>query len=1065
MPAVCTNRSPRPRRALPRLFWVQLAGALALLLAALPGRNALAWAGGVQVVSDGGGFRLQVDGRDFLVKGVNWDYAPIGTNYNYSLWAQPDAVIEAALEQEMPLLQAMGVNTIRQYTGVPPRWVRFIHERYGIYTVLNHPMGRYGMTLEGSWVSPTDYSDPRARSALVAELEALAREFQGVPGLLMWLLGNENNYGLAWNSAETQDIPAEERDSYRARVMYSLLGEGVQALKRLDPAHPVALANGDLQYLDLIKAEVKGLDVLGTNMYRGISFGDAFARVKAELGLPILFTEFGSDAFDAVTLQEDQLTQAQILLGQWREIYEQTAGQGGAGNAIGGLTFQFSDGWWKYRQTSNLDVHDTNASWSNGGYPKDYREGRNNMNEEWWGICAKGPTDERGLYTLYPRAAYYALGRVNALDPYAPGTDLAAIRRHFAGIPALAALTQARGDQAALQTQTLQRARISGLRLQLEGISTGGRRISTPDQPESGATGYPTFRGYDHLESYYVDVEARPAGNVTGRLSLNILGHVPENPIDEIFYENRGRTVTVPAADGPPQELAGLQRVQVHSASAQWAHDVFDLDAFYRSGHYHWGYEGDFFGLYREANYGPNIDTYNGEAPLGLELTGKRGLEGVKLAVGPQLWWGANPAVLLKLRRQAGPVTATLIYQEDLDDQGSAVSSMAIPLPPTRKATLHLAASRGALGLELGGIWSGSNKVGELFQYVEGEAGSYRVLQDRIRDLDALGAKARVTWSRGRFNGYAQGALLGLVADGGPTAIQTFTGWHLKDSGSGNQANLISGFTWNAGNAQLAATFLWQVPIEGPMPADAPAPARARNVLDDPFAVRANRETVAGELLLTWDPTPGSWMYSWDSDEQEDAGLAASVGLVVKHHPTSQDAAIGFLSDGRTTFAFPGAPPARDLWEVHGRVISKATPGRGIIATFFAGTGEPNGNDPRLVHRYGADARILRDGYKLVLGAKGNDWGPYDYHRDFNLTYPLQLSADGSLVLGEPGWWDLPQTRLGLRLTWRSLDQYSPRYCPALADNPLGVPVCDPLTPGARDGREWEIRSYLHFSL
>ena len=39
----------------------------------------------------------------------------------------------------------------------------------------------------------------------------------------------------------------------------------------------------------------------------------------------------------------------------------------------------------------------------------DLAPGENNMNEEWFGICAKGPTNTRGLYTLYPRAAYYAL--------------------------------------------------------------------------------------------------------------------------------------------------------------------------------------------------------------------------------------------------------------------------------------------------------------------------------------------------------------------------------------------------------------------------------------------------------------------------------------------------------------------------------------------------------------------------------------------------------------------------------------------------------------------------------
>ena len=72
---------------------------------------------------------------------MNWDYVPIGQNYTYNLWTQPDDVIEAALDREMPLLKAMGVNAIRQYVGVPPRWVRYIYERYGIFTV-HQPHGR-----------------------------------------------------------------------------------------------------------------------------------------------------------------------------------------------------------------------------------------------------------------------------------------------------------------------------------------------------------------------------------------------------------------------------------------------------------------------------------------------------------------------------------------------------------------------------------------------------------------------------------------------------------------------------------------------------------------------------------------------------------------------------------------------------------------------------------------------------------------------------------------------------------------------------------------------------------
>ena len=180
-------------------------------------------------------------------------------------------------------------------------------------------------------------------------------------------------------------------------------------MKAIDSNHPVAICNGDLLFLDIINKECKNIDILGINAYRGVSFTDLFQRVKQEYGKPVLFTEFGADAFNALSNEEDQKAQAYYLSGNWQEIYENAAGMGKAGNSLGGFTFQFSDGWWKYKQTANLDVHDTNASWSNGGYIKDYEKGDNTMNEEWFGICAKGKTDAAGHYELYPRTAYYAL--------------------------------------------------------------------------------------------------------------------------------------------------------------------------------------------------------------------------------------------------------------------------------------------------------------------------------------------------------------------------------------------------------------------------------------------------------------------------------------------------------------------------------------------------------------------------------------------------------------------------------------------------------------------------------
>ena len=1018
----------------------------------------------IELVTDDSGTRLRVDGRDMMVQGVNWDYFPIGTTYNYSFWTEPDHIIEAALEREMSLLKAMGGNAIRTYVGITPKWVRHIYERYGIYTILNHAMARYGVTVDGVFSANTDYSDPRARAQVMTEIEEMVDDFRGTPGLLMWLLGNENNYGLVWSSAETEDLPTEEADAVRARHMYSLFGAAAARIKEIDPTRPVAMANGDLGYIDIIAEEVPDLDVFGTNVYRGISFGDLFQEVRDKLGRPVMFTEFGADVWNAKDMREDQVTQAKYLVGQWREIYEQSAGKGLVGNSIGGLTFQWSDGWWKFGQESRLDIQDTNASWANGGYVEDFVEGQNNMNEEWWGIVAKGPADHNRLYELYPRAAYYALQQAYALDPYAPGTDLAAVRDHFAAIQPAEMGLRALGDRAALLAMARDRVHLSGVRIELETFSTGGSQVSTPEEAPERNPAYPSFRGFDKMQSFYADVTAQPVKNMLATVSFNVLGDVPTNPIDEIFYENRGRPRNV-RTDGGDVALHDIERLKVYNANVSWDDKWFSLQGFYRTGHYHWGYEGDFFGLYQEANYGPNIDVYNGLAPVGMELTGKLALNGLKVAIGPELWWGANPAMLAKYQTALGPLEATAIYQEDLATAGRAASSsFAIPLPPTRKATLHLAATSGGATFEVGGIWSGSTKEGQPFQVVRGEPGGYEVLGDEIRPSDALGAKAKISLTQGRLNWYLQGAAMGLVADGGPTQTQTFTGWTLKDTGSGNQRNLISGFTFLAGNWQIAPNFLWRKPLIGPVPADVPAPGRPRNILADPFAVRGNRETRAAEILVTYDPTPATWMYNWDSDEREDARFAASLGFVYFNFATTQDAGIGIFADGRSTFAFPGAPPGRDLWELKARLVSKRSPGAGVIANVFAGKGEPNGDDERVISRAGLDVRVIGGSARFEGMVRVNDWGPYDYHRDFNLTFPVQLMGDLSYSLGAPEWFDLPQTRFGVRATVRTLNGHSPRYCPAMSADEFGRMACNPGL-GSENGREWEVRTYLHIGM
>lgn len=1017
----------------------------------------------VSVLQDASGMTLRVNERDFMINGMNWDYFPIGTNFNYSLWKQPDDVIQAALDAEMSLLRNMGVNTIRQYTGVPARWIKYIYENYGIYTMLNHSFGRYGLTLNGAWVPNTEYANPQTRALLMAEVSKMVSEYKDTPGLLMYLLGNENNYGLFWEGAETENIPMEDRKStIRATAMYKLFNEATVAMKALDKTHPVAICNGDLLFLEIIKQECKDIDILGVNMYRGISFGDAFKRVKDELNKPIMFTEFGADAFNVMENAEDQESQAYYMLGNWNEIYQNAAGLGKSGNSIGGFTFQFSDGWWKFGQTKNLDIHDDNASWSNGGYQRDFKEGENNMNEEWFGICAKGQTTPRGLYSLYPRAAYYALKEAHTLNPYTDGVTAQSIESHFAGIQIMDAVIKARGDKAALVGEQSSKVKVSEFRAELSTFHTGGKLTTTPKKSDPTKVVYPNRRGFDHMESYFLGVEASPASNVRANVTLNVVGNVALNPINEIFYENRARIQTVNTANGAVSTT--LDRVQIYRAEYTWNHKWFDLQGFYRTGHYHWGYEGDFFGLYPEANYGPNIDIYNGLAPKGFEFGGKKALKGLKVAYGRELWWGANPAVLMKYSRDVGKFNLTGIFHEDLEEPGAAISSIAIPQPKTRRLTFQLSRKFfDKLKVEAGGIWGGQPLVGREFQFAQGEEGNYQIYVDKVQNTDTWGAKVKFTFSSGRMNWYGQASSMGLVANGGADNTATFTGWRLKDSGSGNKNNVLTGFAYTIGKWQVAPNFLWQKPLVDPMPGDAGGPARLRNILVDPFVVRSNRETVAGELLLTFDPTPASWMYEWDNDRSEDAKFATSIGFVYRHLPTSQDAAIIFPGTGRVPSAAAGAAPALDLWEVHSRIVSKLNPDFGIIANLYGGNGQANGSDARTIERFGGDVRVIYKKMKLTSHLKFNDWGPFDYHRDFNLTYPLQCMADLSTTVGKQDWFILPSTSIGIQFIWRSLNEFSPRYLPNVAEEFAPSPIISPV--GFPNGNEWQFRTYVNINV
>lgn len=994
----------------------------------------------MRVVKDAGGWRLEVNGRPTLIRGVNWDATPVGENYAWSLWERPEDEIRRTLDRDMALMRDAHINAIRAYAPMPARWIRYIYEKYGVFTVLNPIVGRYGLELDGVWHPNTDYGDPAVRAALKAEVRGYVEDAKGTPGLLMWLLGNENNYGLFWTSAEIENLPLAQQEDARAEALYSLFGEIIDEVKASDPHHPVAIANGDLQFIDVIAKQCPHLDVLGGNVYRGRSARDLFDVVKAKLGVPFMFTEFGADAYDAKARREDQVTQASYLRDQWEEIEQNVDGLGRAGNAIGGFVFQWADGWWKYKQDANLDVHDTTASWANAGYAEDFVEGENNMNEEWWGLFARAPTPPDALPPLLPRAAYFLLAEGFRFDPYARGVTAETVRDFWQALDPRAFARVAAADHAVGFDAVTSRVRVSDAILELSTFTTGAQKLLDP------ARAVTTFQ---HTESAYLGVEVQPASNAKGRVVVNVLGNVATNPIDEFYFEKRGANT-----------------IKLYQGSLEWKERWFDLEGYYRQGHYHWGYEGDFFALYPEANYQPSIDAFNADAPSGVVVSGHQALEGLKLAFGPQLYWGANPTLIGKYDRVLGPFELAVMHQQDVAQLGSAGTSSVLPMPQTAKTTLYGAFTRGGVKLEWGGIMAGYDRFGRAFQNAIPTAGAsylnsgYLVQDDTVRWYDGLGTKAKVTVTGGRVQGYAQAGYRGLVADSQPDQTITLTGWRLKESGQGNHWHALGGLTFNAGPFQVAPNVIYQRPLVAALPAlgdrfDAASGTyypglRPRNQLQDPFWVRSNREMLAGELLLVFDPTPATWFWQWNNPQKENAPFAASLDFTYKHLPTKMDAGLGVLATGQV-FAFPNSAPAQDLWEVWGRFVINA--GKVHAAgSLWVGTGQGNGDSTRLITRGGVEARV--DVSRLMVNAavKIQDWGPFDYYRDYNLTFPLQLIGEATWTLDTPRWFFPNQTRIGLSGKFRLLDQYSPRIDPALVVN--GVL-----------GQEWEVKSYVRVSL
>ena len=178
----------------------------------------------------------------------------------------------------------------------------------------------------------------------------------------------------------------------------------------------------------------------------------------------------------------------------------------------------------------------------------------------------------------------------------------------------------------------------------------------------------------------------QPTEKVTGKVELNVLGNVAQNPIDEIFYENRGRTSDLRRRDGQGRSPSWcLERVKVYKASVAWddalvpprrllPHRPLPLGRTRATSSASTG---------RPTTATTSTSTTPTRPPAS-RSPASGPLDGLKLAFGPQLWWGANPTVMAKYRRSVGGFDLTLLHQEDVAQTG-AVAGLSALIPETRR--------------------------------------------------------------------------------------------------------------------------------------------------------------------------------------------------------------------------------------------------------------------------------------------------------------------------------------------------------------------------------------------
>ncbi len=357
-------------------------------------------------------WQLHVDGKPWTIQGLTYQPSQVGESPDEGTlrdWMRADRNGNGRIDAfdtfvdrnrnnrqdadepivgDFELIHAMGVNTLRLFhtnhpdTATTKALLRQLYERYGFMVLMGDFVGMYTVGSGARWEDGTDYLNVEQRSRMFEAVKQMVQEYKDEPYLLMWVLGNENNYG------GVHGIVGGVGNAGRyPREYYQFINELAGWIHSVDPNHPVAVGNGDVLFLDLVAQAAPAIDVFGANSYRGWhGFGRTFfEEIKRMLDKPVLITEYGCPAYQRGQSGEvAQRDQALYHFGNWVDLADNMAGSG-VGNVVGGVVFEWSDEWWKAGQPPAFSPKQQEVipNWA-GPFPGGWNF------EEWFGLVGQG---------------------------------------------------------------------------------------------------------------------------------------------------------------------------------------------------------------------------------------------------------------------------------------------------------------------------------------------------------------------------------------------------------------------------------------------------------------------------------------------------------------------------------------------------------------------------------------------------------------------------------------------------------------------------------------------------